>query len=67
MIQMLQEVKTIYAQNVQKNVKNICATQNEKIYTRKCGMDGSKVQCDPIAFLFLEGGRRSDVHQWIVR
>ena len=43
MIQMLQEVKTIYAQNVQKNVKNICATQNKKIYTRKCGMDGSKV------------------------
>jgi hypothetical protein len=30
-------------------------------------MDGSKVRRDPIAFLFLEGGRKSDNHQSIVR
>ena len=43
------------------------AIKNEKISTRMCGMDGSMVQCDPIAFLFLEGGRKSAVCLWIVR
>ena len=41
--------------------------KNEKICTRKCGMDGSMVRRDPIAFLFLERGRKSDVRPQIVR
>ena len=67
MIQMPQEVGTICTQNGQENVYNMYTMKNEKICTRKCGMDDSMVQCDPIAFLFLEGGRKSDVCLQTVR
>ena len=41
---MLQEVGTICTQNGQENVYNMYTIKNEKICTRKCGMDGSMVQ-----------------------